>query len=165
MGFAASFAAPTGDVYYVILDNTRITSGGAEPVGPVTLDVSLEKTSILPILVGGPRRTRSRRGRCAVVLTVEAPDMPHRRRAYGRDHRSPLALPARKLRSRDKVRKNGVFARGGGRTGGRQGTMGTGAAAADLPAVAQVRSVPTRPTGSSTVALRRRTRGGRPGSP
>lgn len=50
--FPGNFAAPTGGEYFVIVDNTPTTSGGATPTGPVTLDVSLEKTSLLPFLLG-----------------------------------------------------------------------------------------------------------------
>lgn len=50
--FSARFAAPTSGQYYAIVDNTRITRDGATPTGPVTVDVSLEKTSLLPFLAG-----------------------------------------------------------------------------------------------------------------
>jgi hypothetical protein len=46
------FTPPTGGRYYVIVDNAATPSGGATPKGPVTVDVRLERQSLLPIVAG-----------------------------------------------------------------------------------------------------------------
>ena len=50
--FMAGFAPPTSGEYYVIIDNSQTPPGGATPVGAVIIDIALEKTSLLPVVVG-----------------------------------------------------------------------------------------------------------------
>lgn len=50
--FQHGFTPPTGGTYFVIVDNAATPSGGATPKGPVTVDVRLERRSLLPIVAG-----------------------------------------------------------------------------------------------------------------
>lgn len=50
--FVGSLTPPTSGQYYVILDNTAITDRGATPSGPVTVDVTVGKAALLPVVVG-----------------------------------------------------------------------------------------------------------------
>ena len=53
MAFPASFSPPSAGTYYIVVDNAPISTTGATGSAPVTVHVTLEKSTFPFLLVGG----------------------------------------------------------------------------------------------------------------